>query len=399
MRRWPSLVLPAVVALLAAGCFGSGDGGEGAPWPVGSVGPGFSDVRADTANCVQGCYEPTVAVVGDRILVSLGPTLARSDDGGRTFVQLPGPPQPEPALPVVGDHTLQVDPSGRLWFTGLADQQVDPMTMDPFGPLAAIQVASSADGGQTWDRNVLVRPDGDHDRQWLLVDGDTVVVTYLSVDEDQTWLRYARSTDGGRTFGPGTDLVRDASLGGQGVGLPGGVFLSPHYHFMEGPTTRVARSTDGGQTWELVRIAGGADGYFVNLATGPDGAVHAAFRIDGAVHHASSDDQGATWSAPRQVSLPGEAIASSPWPLPGQRGVAIAYFTLKGADEGPATLWLARLSDDGVTRSKVAEAPTLRSQGALEPFTDLAHGALLSDGRAVLAWVVRGDSVHVGVEA
>lgn len=396
--RPPSSWLLLLAALLAAGCLDGPSDRAGSAWPQGVAGPTFSDVRVDLANCVQSCYEPTVAVVGPRILVSLGPTMARSDDGGRTFVQLPGPPQPEPALPVVGDHTLQVDGRGRLWFTGLADQQVDPTAANLFGALAAIQVASSGDGGQTWDRNVLIRPDGNHDRQWLLVDGDTAVVTYLSVDGDELWLRYARSTDGGRTFGPGTDLVRDASLGGQGVALPGGVFLSPHYSFVDGASTRVMRSTDAGQSWEPVTIVRGGDGYFVNLAVGPGGVVHAAFRGSGIVYHATSSDQGATWSTPRQVSLPGETVAASPWPLPGPDGVAITYFTLAGPDEGPATLWLARLSDGSVTRSEVAQVPTLRSQSALEPFTDLAHGALLADGRAVLAWVSQGDTVHAGVE-
>ena len=164
---------------------------------------------------------------------------------------------------------------------------------------------------------------------------------------------------------------------------------------VKGPNGDVyaVHSDDGGRTW--VRDNGGAA-----VEPGPEFSVDAASYLDkpwitanqnprsrwrdhvygawvlftatGAeIHTAVSRNRGATWSAPQTVRTPQALGPSNPWPMiaVGPDGVVYLSYVSYGKTSAdgatvPATLWLARSTDDGRTWSgfdKVADTTAIAS--------------------------------------
>ena len=141
---------------------------------------------------------------------------------------------------------------------------------------------------------------------------------------------FARSADGGRSFGTPINLSRSEAGDGKGrltedywhngsldlaLGPDGTLYAA--WTEYEG-ALRLARSTDGGRTFtEPRRVAGGPDRLPArgpSLAVGPDGVVHLAWTVggdpDADIRHARSTDGGMTFGETRRVaSGPGHADA------------------------------------------------------------------------------------------
>jgi hypothetical protein len=185
-----------------------------------------------------------------------------------------------------------------------------------------IEIIRSLDGGQTWTPpNVVADSDRDDRNPALgVARSGTLILAYHcqgNYDAAGNYLRndqqvptrvavmITRSHDNGLTWEPPFPLeladLRHGSPFGKIVTLADGRLLLPIYH----PTgSYVVRSADDGITWgEPTRIAAGKNE--TALVALPNGDLVAALRgEDGeqALHIAHSQDGGATWSAPVQLT-------------------------------------------------------------------------------------------------
>lgn len=224
-------------------------------------------------------------------------------------------------------------------------------------------------------------------------------------------LRFARSTDGGRTFGPAITVNDDA--GGPPashtfhdlvVGADGSLWASwidgrntteeaqaPGQAY-SGPDIRVALSTDGGVSFGPSTIVDedACPCCRTALAVAADGAVFVAWRkvLEGSVRDvvvARSLDGGRTFEAPVRVHADDWVFDGCPHAGPAlavdrSGTVHVAWFTGK---EGEAGLYYARSTDGG--RSFGARVPLRVGDDAL-----VAQAALTASGdHTWLAWEER----------
>jgi hypothetical protein len=181
-------------------------------------------------------------------------------------------------------------------------------------PLAALRFARSADGGRTWGAPVTVTDDsefGSHNFHALHVASDgTVYAAWLDARGGKSAAYITRSEDGGRTWAPN-------------------------------------RAVSAGEACPCCRTA---------IATAPDGTVYVAWRavLPGSVRDivvARSDDRGATWSEPVRVHADDWVIDACPHAGPALAAddssrLHIAWWTGK---EGAAGAYYARSHDGGRT--------------------------------------------------
>jgi hypothetical protein len=139
-------------------------------------------------------------LVTDRVQLS---GFATSNDGGKTWTSGFIPPSAG-AAETFGDPSVGVDRHGVFYFANLAADATH----------GTIQVNKSSDGGKTWGPGVIVQEDDASDKEWLAVgrdpvDGsrDNVYVTWTSFQDAACELRFGRSTDGGATFTAKTIFV------------------------------------------------------------------------------------------------------------------------------------------------------------------------------------------------
>jgi hypothetical protein len=144
-------------------------------------------------------------LITDRVQIS---GFATSNDGGKTWSKGFIPPSAG-ASETFGDPSVGVDRHGVFYFANLAANALGQGT---------IQVNKSTDGGRTWGPGVIVQQDNGSDKEWLAVgrdpvDGsrDNVYVTWTSFQSAACELRFGRSTDGGATFTAKTILVPTAN--------------------------------------------------------------------------------------------------------------------------------------------------------------------------------------------
>lgn len=242
-------------------------------------------------------------------------------------------------------------------------------------------------------------------------------------------LRFARSTDGGRSFEPAVTVNDDA--GGQPsshtfhnmvVGSDGRIFVSwldsrrsemPASHSPDGehdrhggddragPDIRIAISTDGGQSFRASTIVDRnvCPCCRTSLAIGTDGDIHVAWRkvFDGSIRDivvATSRDGGLTFGAPVKVHDDGWVYEGCPHAGPSlavdpYNRIHVAWYT--GAASGPGLYYAA--SDDGA-----------RSFGPRQTLTRVitpSQARLAGDatGHTWLAWeerTAKGNSIRLG---
>ena len=154
---------------------------------------------------------PTGQVVFQEILLS---GFSTSNDRGRTFTSGFVPPV-RGASATFGDGVVTVDEEGNFYYSTLG--------IDAQGN-GTVQVNKSTDRGRTWSDAVVAAVDDGSDKEWIAAgpapgddDRTNLYVTWTSFQQApppvffRSELRFARSTDGGRTwtsktvFAPGPD--------------------------------------------------------------------------------------------------------------------------------------------------------------------------------------------------
>lgn len=411
--------LVVLLAVMLAGCASTPP-----RTPAGPLEDGLTFTRyASGVEC--DCFEPSVAIAAGKIVVAdgygLSLAVASLDDPGN-FSAVPLPPDPPGRGPQVlfprGDKLVQTAPDGRLFFSKLY--------IDAFGVVAPVlvldglQVASSADGGTTWETNTYVSfrdmPDGmpreqaiNPDRQWLGFGPDGEV--YLSVNhfapvgplspQPGPWGIYvARSDDGGRTFGSFHLVQAHSDRGGSIYGVAGGIVTAPdgtaylplgdHSVEEDGHPSSpsglmVAVSRDRGETFNLVPVdvAGSAAIWLPRAAYSQGRLVVAWITTDRVAMVASTLDEGLTWTA---ITL-GKAVVG-PWVEARQDGgfdVAVSSGEVS-PDPVPYQVRLVRIPDEAWTQPELRSEFAVVAGTGLHGGSDFSHLAHLPDGRAVLPW-------------
>lgn len=332
MRAPQLLVLVGVLAVVGAGCLGAGDpAGDADPPP-----PGDNETRLEvhgplTDDAVG--REPAVLRTGPGTLfVAAGaertenfdaPLVWRSQDGGETFERL-DVGQPQDGAGGNTDVDLAVGPEGTLYLAAMA---YTPSPGDVFvGASAAITVASSTDGGETWSWTTPVQGPA-VDRPWIETTPDG---TAHLVWNDERGVHHATSSDQGASWSEGP-LVHDA--GGDGALVASSDLLavrivppSSHGYRWEEGADGVAVSRDGGESWRFHELPGdrdwhgsyadvlenrGIDRLWEPLALGAEGTLYATWKEGSTVVAARSTDAARSWTLePVAEDRPG---LSFPW--------------------------------------------------------------------------------------
>jgi hypothetical protein len=362
-----------------------------------------------------------------------GPLLAwdatwRSPDGGQSYGRGGLLPHVQPATPAANDPSLSWGPHA-LYASYTTFVQEGPRS-----EREGLYVARSVDGGRSWRRATHI--EGFHcsgpDRSTVAADPrrDTVFVTWVHYDEGpgcggspdaaRTELRWARSTDGGRTFGKPVVLTRGGvSNRIAGAVLPDGTFVTTH------PETGGVNADDASCQFptRVVATRWRGDGSRLGAATAlvvcanagglsPNGSTHipisfpsiAADDRTGAlvvvmpsvdalpgVGTAVSRDGGRTWSSSVVRGLPGSSASMASVAAAGGRA-ALAWLEVDAG--GLYRALLSGSTDDGRTWSEplaLSEAPVpigARSVPVVDRY-GLGHYmgvALATDGVAHVAW-------------
>lgn len=316
--------------------------------------------------------------LGDFSYGSSSVWLARSDDGGRSFA---------PPVAVTGRDgdgvvtstqmaSLFVAPDGDLFVSFLDYREAIGAPLDQ--PAGTVADHRTTDGGGPPPRPA-------------------------------TQLRLTRSADGGRSWSPGVLVTRAAGecAGTQAAqGEPDGALLvtaRSEWYEVKGSAEPVrdpivSVSTDDGATFDRAHKisddrfkTGACPDVAVGLATTPDGTVHAAWYTGAApnpgVYHATSDDDGQTWSRPRP-------ILTDDWVSPGDVRLVV---------DGQGAAWLAfeDRRDDKGDRVQVVRVAPGGAVSASPPFPGRAPFLAVTGDGVVVAWHGRAahgnllGSVHV----
>lgn len=278
-------------------------------------------------------------------------------------------------------------------------------------PASNLRFARSLDGGRSFEPAMFVNDDAfgtpaSHTFQDLAVSADgTIHVSWIdgrvraaAQTDDATpaghaghgsgmpgsEIRVAASHDGGRTFGAGVVVHRDAcpccrtSLAVSGDSAVAVAFRSATDNIRD---MMVVRSRDGGRTFgEPVRVH--ADGWLI------DGCPHAggslAFDANGGLHiawYTGAEERQGLWYA---VAQPGSDTFGEPVPLQAGGWVPVSQVKLTAAPGGE--LWIAwddRRPEESEIRVAMAGANGVRQTGV----TDGGRSPAISAGRdVVVAW-------------
>ena len=322
-----------ILAALVAGC---SDAPPPEPATPTSTETGLLIERPDAAF-------PTVATAEGAVL------LAWAEDGAAFVARLEGdavaePVRVSPSSDQVAAHgqaptQIVTGPSGEVYVVYVAQTPVEGRRF----PASDLRLARSADGGRTFAPAVTVNddagfPTGHHFHDVAVGPNGTVYVSWLDSRENDrpaaamhhddappvrhahaahdgtgTQVRVARSADGGRSFEPSAVVAEhtcQCCRTALAVGPDGGIYVAWRHVF--GDNVRdmaVARSTDGGRTFSApARVH--ADGWQIDgcphagpaLVVDTGGRLHVAWYTGAEAHrgvlYAASDDGGQTFGAP-----------------------------------------------------------------------------------------------------
>ena len=167
----------------------------------------------------------------------------------------------------------------------------------PYG--YAVRIRRSLDSGATWQPPIQLSSDGlEAD---IAARGSNVDVVWAQGKR----IRYARSTNGGQSFGPsvalsptGLPFSRNPSVARGPNGL-----VAVTWENLNTQVAKIRISTDGGATFgPMMNVADVAYDMGVKVAVGND-VIHVAYAEDfEALRVVSSTDDGASWSSPEPIS-------------------------------------------------------------------------------------------------
>lgn len=326
-------------------------------------------------------FEPNIALgQGGMLAASATGALARSIDGGRSFVRIAIPSLEVSRIQdgwLPQDAFVQTDPLGRIWLTMME-------VHDPFGSgtVEGFRIYRTVDAGLTWDLEVAVRPGwsarNDPDRQWLAFGDGQILLSFQGLDARPGGFAMVSEDDGQTWEGPFQTSPRAEH------GMPvwsNGRFIIPFAHASAlSVGAWVAVSADG-KEWKSHEVSPRwTPDYWPTLATDERGVLSFAWRHmsesnQDLVLLAESQDGGSTWSRPIQVSHPGETVWAAPWAISSQGKTWIAYYSSE--DGSPlTTLNVVQIAEGTASRGIVA---TGINQRAATGFTDFAHGIFVDN--------------------
>lgn len=294
--------------------------------------------------------ETSAAAFGPRLIVGYNDGAGTNDsltsysyshDNGVTWQNGVLPPYPSGGANL-GDPVVAAGPNGEFYFSTLATNSLGYST---------VGVARSDDGGRSWlplinASTTAVNSVDFQDKPWLAVDATTspfrgnVYVSWTVVQgpesvppNGQSFIAFARSTDGGRTWSAPRALSRRdrtflVGFSTIAVGPAGEVYVAWFDAHSPGAAFVVAKSTDGGETFSRPVVALRSPRITESLLNGTfDAGLQASLAVDtsGGPHHGTvymavhlapeesdrgvldvyllrSTDGGTTWSPPVRVN-------------------------------------------------------------------------------------------------
>jgi len=251
----------------------------------------------------------------------------KSMNGGSSFTYLGQPDGAQAAAALGargagvggGDEDLAIGSSGNVYVTSLW--------------LGSATQSNSYNGGNTWVVNPVSTDEPIVDRQWIASYGNNVV--YLTTKQLGVLLNgtvslfVAKSSDGGITF-PQVTEVTTPSIGVQ-PGDQGNIevdqtngYVYTVFFDQSGQNLYIARSTDGGQTFDLKLVYANTVSMvnvFPSLAIDNVGNLYVVYSDSHSAFLTSSQDHGATWTYPVRVSNgSGTKSVIGPWVTAGSPG-------------------------------------------------------------------------------
>jgi hypothetical protein len=222
----------------------------------------------------------TIFVLWQEIIFSGGShggdiLFARSDDGGRSFSK------PENlSNSVAGDGKGRI--SRDLWHNGSLDLVVDGKAVYAAWTEyeGALWLRRSTDGGRTFSKLLKISDSKPARGPALAVHGGTVYLAWTVGDDATADIRVAKSNDGGASFGAPVIVERtkgysDApKVAVDRQGTVHVVYGESERGLFAGGHVRYARSTDGGKTYENARNISRADAGFPSLGVDAKGNVY-----------------------------------------------------------------------------------------------------------------------------
>src|SRR5579859_3772720 len=275
----------------------------------------------------------------------------------------------------------------------------------------------SSDGGRTWPDSPLGLG-AHHDHPMVIAQGNQVYVAsgggvHNSFNQHRDSVSVAHSQDGGRTFGPPTDVIA-SNLGYQAEGpvvLSDGTFVVGFhdYRWQHGdkwlvrPRSWLIRSSDEGRTFSeplLISESCESRGGWPSMAVdGKDRLfwLCIADKFNGVLVQ-RSDDRGESWSEPQRLNHSQTARSFTPSIAVNKDGViGVSWYEIH--DKNCFDVYFTASVDSGKTFlpevrvSRATSCPdTLQNKGAFDPGTTFGAGgdysglAATSDGVFHLVW-------------
>jgi hypothetical protein len=369
-------------------------------------------VSQETANGATPMF--LVTATGDRVLAWVA--AEGGGENGRLFVSVTphGATAPLPTV-MLTDPLGPIEPHGEAPPRLAADGKGGLYALYGVGkvvpgrrfPANALRLVRSTDQGRTWTAPVTVNGTGElgdfgsHGFHALTVAPDgSVLATWLENSKGISKVFFARSTDGGSTFGVPAALREDQACPCCRTGVAatgdGTLFVSWRNVFTgDVRDVVVSRSDDAGATWqEPVRpredgwVYPGCPHAGPAMALGPDGAVHIAWWTgkagEAGVWYAKSTDGGKSF-IPTAI-----AVGERSQPSHVQLAVTPGGEVYLAWDDGHGTLPVVMLK-----RSLDGGASWLATQTVSDPATASTFPvlALIGDSVAV-AWSQQSAAAH-----